>query len=133
MRSLPLWAAAALLGACATSGPIPKDEMVAAGSTIKSAEAAGATRYSDAKEHLELAQQGYSYATKLLEEGDNRRAAYVLERAQSDAELAWAVAQEIPLRQQAEALMKKTSEQQQQLQAPPPPPPGSGEQPGGAR
>lgn len=107
MRALAAMGAAALLWGCATTGEIPIQQMTDSRATIRAAEEMGAGRVDTAAHHLELAKQQTERATRLLDEGEERRAAFLFERATADAELAIALAREEPVRREAERLIQQ--------------------------
>lgn len=111
MRRSLFLAPVVLFAGCATQqAAVPRDQLVSANTTLENARQSGAAQVPPAERHLQLAQEQYQHATKLIEQGENRRAAFVLERAQADAELAWALSQELQVRAEAQRLL-------QQLQA----------------
>lgn len=108
MRALAAIGAAALLGGCATTqGEIPIQQMTDSRATIRAAEEMGAERVDAAAEHLALAKQQTDRATQLLEQGEERRASFLFERATADAELAIALTKEAPVRAEAERLLQQ--------------------------
>lgn len=115
MRALAAIGAAALLGACATSrGQIPIQQMTDSRATIRAAEEMGAGRVDAAAEHLALAKQQTERATRLLAQGEERRATFLFERATADAELAIALTREAPVRDEAERLLEQVRDIQAQ-------------------
>ncbi len=76
---------------CASSYPVPNDQMAAAQKEVGRAEQSGATSVPDAKLHLQLAQENISKAKSFMEK-DNRRATVLLQRAGAEAELAFSLA-----------------------------------------
>lgn len=87
--------------ACATM-PAPQDRLIASQSAIRAAEEVGANTVPAAALHLQLAREQTEQAEKLIKNGENRRAEFSLLRAQSDAELALALAKEAPARLRAQ-------------------------------
>ncbi len=99
-------ATAALLTGCATTG-IPQERLVASQGSIRAAEEVGADKVPAAALHLQLAREQTEQAKKLIQQGNNVRADYLLQRAASDAELSLALAREAPLRAQAQEAIDK--------------------------
>ena len=100
--------------ALAACGGVPRPEARAASSegAIRGAEEAGAASVPNAALHLKLAQEQRQAGLDLMKNGDNERATSVLRRAESDAELAVALAREASAKNDAQ----KTLEQVQELQ-----------------
>jgi hypothetical protein len=57
--------------------------------------------------HLKLAQEQFDKGKALMDDGDNRRATYVLMRSRADAELALAMARENKTKMEAQAIIDK--------------------------
>jgi hypothetical protein len=87
-------AAALLLVACGGSFPPPSDRLASAESAARGARELGADKDPKAQFHLKLASEQIDQAKKLMADGDNQRADLVLQRANSDAELAVMLAKE---------------------------------------
>ena len=111
-----LWSfgcAAALGGAAALTGcggfPPPNTHMATAMSSVRAASEVGAEKDPQAALHLKLAQEQLDQAKQLMNDGDNKRADFVLSRAEADAELAVAQAREADMRSQAQAALDKLS------------------------
>lgn len=104
LRSIPWLAAVALMGACA-SYPVPAQRLAYVESTSRAAEQTGANAIPQAQLHLRLAHEGIAEAQALIANKENKRADYVLIRAQSDAELALAEANEQTARNEAKATL----------------------------
>ena len=68
--------------------------MASAEAASRSARELGAEKEPKAALHLKLAQEQIDQAKKLMTDGDNKRADLVLQRANSDAELAVMLAKE---------------------------------------
>lgn len=103
MKALVLMGAASvLLGACASSGPVPASKVAQPEAAIRNAQALGADRIPTAAVHLRVANEALNMARQLMAEGDNVRAEYVLLRAQSDAEVALSLAREVQAHNQAQ-------------------------------
>jgi hypothetical protein len=98
---LTLSAFAASLGGCA-SYPAPTERMTASQSAVRGAQEVGAQNNPQAALHLKLAQEQVDQARQLMNDGDNKRAEFVLLRGESDAELAIALAREASARNEAQ-------------------------------
>lgn len=73
---------------------VPQEALTAAQASVKGAEVGGAGEDPKAQLHLKLAHEQIEKAKKLIAEDDNEEAARVIERAQVDADLALALAQQ---------------------------------------
>lgn len=73
---------------------MPQESLTAAQASVKGAEVGGATEDPRAQLHLKLANEQIERAKKLIADDDNEEAARVIERAQVDADLALALAQQ---------------------------------------
>ena len=103
-----LWASLLVAGTIGcVRAPLPEQEMVRAEASILSAERLGAGGVDDAAIHLQLAREETARARELIDSGDHQRAKGMLLRAEADAELAIALAQEVPLRSQAEDAVRR--------------------------
>ena len=98
-RSIP-WLAVALAAGCA-SYPVPVQRLADAEGSARAAQQIGAESIPQAQLHLRLAREGIDRAQLLISNGENKRADYVLIRAQTDAELALAEAREQVARNEA--------------------------------
>jgi hypothetical protein len=96
------------------SAPVPAENVTQAKSSISAAEAVGAQSVPKAALHLKMAKDQVSQAEAMISDGENEEAQLVLLRAQSDAELALALAREASLRAEAAAALKKVQELQAQ-------------------
>jgi hypothetical protein len=103
-------AASIVLVACATS-PVPADRLAKSTAAVRSAHEVGADRVPPAALHLKVANEELDLAKKLLAEGDNHRAEYVLLRAQVDADTALQLARE----EQARIDAQKTIDEVQRV------------------
>ncbi len=103
-RSIPWLAAIALATGCA-SYPVPVQRLADAEGTSRAAQQNGAEAIPQAQLHLRLAREGIASAQALIANGENRRADYVLIRAQTDAELALAESKEQIARSEARATL----------------------------
>lgn len=102
MRTIALIGAASVaLGACASS-PVPADRLAKSQAAIRSAQDVGADRIPPAALHLKVAREQLDIARKLMADGDNKRAEYVLMRAEADAETSVALAHETIARMDAQ-------------------------------
>ncbi len=77
--------------ACASTPP-PTERMASAESAVRAARELGADQVPRAQLHLQLAQEDIGRARKLMKDGENQRADYLLQRASADAELGVALA-----------------------------------------
>lgn len=89
------------LAGCA-SYPQPTENLASSTGAVRGAQEAGAEKLPDAALHLRLAQEENDKAKKLMNDGENERAAYMAERARADAELALALAHQDRARKQAQ-------------------------------
>ena len=92
-------------------------KMADARGEIRAAEQLDADNVSSASSYLALARQEEDQGRMLLNVGQSRRAGYVLERAQADAELALALATEAPARAEAERAIDQVKQLQSQTPA----------------
>ncbi len=89
MKTMLLVVAAALFAGCGATTPIPADRLTRAQQTITLAEAVPATSTDPkALQHLQLAKNQLEHARKLMVDGENEDAKWVLMRAESDAKAA---------------------------------------------
>lgn len=86
--------AAACTVGCASSYPPPTERMAEAMATMRGAEEVGANSNPQGQLHLRLAQEELANARSYLDNGDNKRADFILVRAKADADLALAEARE---------------------------------------
>lgn len=105
-------AASVVLGACASS-PVPADRLAASQAAVRSAHEVGAENVPPAALHLKVANEQLDLARRLIADGDNKRAEYILLRAESDANAALALAREAESRADAQ----RTIDQVQKLKA----------------
>jgi hypothetical protein len=92
---------AAAIAGCG-SFPRPEARVASSEGSIRGAEEAGAKNVPEAALHLKLAQEERDKAMALIKDGENERAEYMLMRAESDAELANALAREAYAKQEAQ-------------------------------
>ena len=95
-RRTILAAPAILLALSAGCGsyPPPTERMTTAEAAIRAAEEVGSGNVPQAALYMKLAQEQTEKAKRLMQDGYNERAELELKRAQSDAELAIAIAKE---------------------------------------
>jgi hypothetical protein len=96
------------LGAGACGGAaVPHAQMTTAEASVRAAEVGGAPSVPKAELHLKHARDQVELAKRLIEDGENERALYVLKRAEADAELALALSEEQQSRRDAEGALKR--------------------------
>ncbi|HKY35297.1 MAG TPA: DUF4398 domain-containing protein [Polyangiaceae bacterium] len=89
------WIGIAAGSALACGGAaVPQEALSAAQASVKGAEVGGANQDPKAQLHLKLAIEQIEKAKKLIADDENEEAARVIDRAQVDADLALALAQE---------------------------------------
>jgi predicted small lipoprotein YifL len=89
MKTMMLVAAVTALAGCGAATPVPADKLARAQETLRQAEAMPTTATDPkAMQHLQLAKNQLQYAKKLMTEGENEDAKWVLMRADADAEAA---------------------------------------------
>ena len=98
-----VWLLAASAWACGGGYPEPRNQLTASEAAVRAAEVAGAQNSPQSALHLKRAREQVEIGRNLIQEGENERAEWVLKRAQSDADLALAVATEEARRKQAAA------------------------------
>jgi len=106
--------AAVCVAAC--GGAPPRDALTAAEKAISAAEVGGADENPKAQLHLKHARDGVAEAKRLMEDGDNDRAAMVIERAQIDAEVALASAQKDKARTEADQLLAEVEKLKKRME-----------------
>lgn len=95
MKSLALSLIVGLtLVGCGSSMPPPTDRLANAEAAARSARELGAERTPNAALHLKLADEQIGQARTLMKDDEHKKADRVLQRAQSDAELAVMLAKE---------------------------------------
>jgi hypothetical protein len=99
-----------MIVACGSSIPPPSDRLASAEAAARSARELGAEREPKAQLHLRLASEQIEQAKKLMADGDNKRADLILQRANSDAELAVMLAKENSTRAEAEKAQEKVKQ-----------------------
>jgi hypothetical protein len=98
------------LGSACGSYPPPTERMSTSEAAIRAADEMGAGQVPRAALHLKLAQEQTESARKLIEDGYNERAELTLKRAQSDGELALAIAKEHTTVEKAQQARAKLDE-----------------------
>lgn len=88
----------AVVGLGCASAPPPTEQLASAEASMRAARELGAQSVPRAQLHLRLAQEQVTQARKLAEDGENERAASILDRARADAELALALSREETLK-----------------------------------
>ncbi len=96
----------ALTAGCGAAYPTPTQPLADVQAADRSAQELGANTDPAAKLELTLAQEQASTATKLMKDGDNKRAEALLLRAKADAELSISLARE----QKAKAELQEATE-----------------------
>ncbi len=97
---------AGMLTSCA-SAPPPTDRLAATAAAIRAAQEVGARGVPQASLYLQLAKEESEQASDLVASNQVDRASYVLLRAQSDAELALALARDNEMKLQAHQAMQR--------------------------
>jgi hypothetical protein len=102
---------------CASSAPLPTQQMADVQSASRSATELGAQKNPRAELHLKLAEEQLAQAQRAVADDDNERATSLLMRAKADAELAVALTREDNAKTQAtnavdEANSKRSINQQ---------------------
>ena len=80
----------------------PADRLATAEAAARSARELGADKAPQAQLHLQLADEQIAQAKKLMADGENKRADFVLQRASGDAELSVMIAKENNARAEAD-------------------------------
>lgn len=119
MKTMMLVVAVAALAGCGATTPVPADKLARAQQTVRLAEAMPTTS-TDPKslQHLQLAKSQLEHGKKLMIDGDNGDAQWVLQRAEADAKaalyLSHAQAAKADAQQTIEAIRQAMSAMQQQ-------------------
>jgi len=103
MRHILGFVVSALFVAGCGSSPAPTERVASAEAAIRGAQEVGASNVPAASLSLKLAQEEVQKAKQLMQDGDNRRAALLMMRAQADADLALAQARESQAQAEAQA------------------------------
>lgn len=106
LNVLVLGTLAALVVSCASTA-IPAQKLTDSKASVRAAEAVGAEIDPQAALHLKMARDEIREAELLIKDDENERAALVLERAEADAQLAIALAQEREVKADAETAKRK--------------------------
>jgi regulator of protease activity HflC (stomatin/prohibitin superfamily) len=93
----------AVVGLGCASAPPPTEQLASAEASMRAARELGATQVPRAQLHLRLAQEQVTQARKLAQDGENERAASLLNRAHADAELALALSREATIHRELES------------------------------
>lgn len=94
---------------------IPHEQLTSSQAAIRAAEEVGAKNYPTAELHLKFAKDQVEKARGLIADDENEEAKLVLQRAQSDAELAIAITKESAIRAQAEQALSQVRALRQQI------------------
>lgn len=93
----------ASLFACACgSYPAPNERLASSQAALRVAQEVNATGHPQAALHLKLAQEQLEQAKQMMADSNNKRAEFVLMRAEADAELAESLAKEATSKAQAQ-------------------------------
>ena len=93
---------------CATA-QVPQSKIDSSSASIRNAEAAGAVNEPRARVHLGWARDQHARGLQLIKQGENEEAGLMLSRAQSDAEVASALASEANTRGEAARMLTEIS------------------------
>lgn len=104
-----------LAWACGGGYPEPRNQLTSSEAAVRAAEVAGAQNSPQSALHLKRAREQVEIGRNLIQEGENERAEWVLKRAQSDADLALAVASEETRRKQAAAAKEELDQLRESL------------------
>lgn len=116
-KTLPLSFALLALAAIGCGGAaVPHDQLASSQAAIRAAEEVGANQVPSAELHVRFAKDQVAKAKALIADDENEEAALVLQRAQSDAELALAITRESAVRAQAQEALAQVQSLRQQLQ-----------------
>src|SRR5262245_20519346 len=94
------------LGACGSSSP-SHERMASSEAAIRAAREVGADKIPQGALELQFAQEEVEKAKAMMRDGDNRVAAFMLLRAQTDAELAFVLAHEDKTRAEAQQVIER--------------------------
>jgi Domain of unknown function (DUF4398) len=115
-KSTPCLVIAVALAGCA-SYPAPAQRLADAEASSRGAVEVGITASPQAQLHLTMAQEEIARAKRLMSDGDNKAADFMLMRAKGDAELALAFARETQAEDAARQALEQGSAMQNQLPA----------------
>jgi hypothetical protein len=104
--------ASVLLIGCAA--PTPTEKLESTSAAIRAAQEVGSDRDPSAALHLQLAKEQSDRANKLIADGDKEEASLVLMRAESDANLAVALARNAEEQREAASAEERVRSLQQQ-------------------
>lgn len=110
--SLMIWFGAVALSACASTAP-PTGRVNSSEDAVRAARELGAQQEPTATLHLEAAEEQLAHAKRLMGEGENEKAAWMLARAEADANLSIALTREAKNKraaQDAEVQIKNLSD-----------------------
>ena len=112
------WVLAFVCSAVAACGgaALPAESLTSAQSAVRAAEVGDAETHPQASLHLKYARDQIEEAKRLIEDGDNERAKYVLERAEADAAVALGIARERAARAEADKAIAELAELKQKLE-----------------
>jgi hypothetical protein len=94
--------------------PSPTQHMATAQASVRAAQEVGAQNDPQAALHLKLAQEELDRAKQLMNDGQNKRAEFVLSDAESDADLSVAEAKQASTRAQAQQVLDQLKSLKQQ-------------------
>ena len=115
MRAMIIVAAVAAAG-CATT-PVPADKYARARASIKSAEVMNVDRVPSAAAYLRTAKDELEQAKKMLKDGENEQAEYMLLRAEAAGEAALNLAKETWAKEDAARTIQNVQQMKAQMQA----------------
>jgi len=98
-------AACSIALGCAT--PVPQSKVNSSAAAIQSAEQLGAVDDPRAAQHLQMARDQRNRGLSLINAGKNKEAGRMLDRAQADAELAYSLAGEANMRNEAARMLEE--------------------------
>ena len=107
---------AAWLALACGGAAVPQEQLTAAEAAAKAAEAGGAPSVPKAALHLKQAHDQIAAAKALIEDDENERADYVLQRAEADAELALALAREDEAKKEAQEAVELVDQLRSKIQ-----------------
>jgi hypothetical protein len=113
-RCTLLCAGALVVLACGGAA-VPQERLTSVQASIKAAEAGGAPSVPKAALHLKQAKDQLEQAKTLIEDDENERADFVLQRAEADADLALAMAQEESAKKEAQEVIEQVAELRKKL------------------
>lgn len=102
---------------CAST-PIPADKLARSSAAVRGAEIANADQVPNAAAHLRLAREQMAEAKRLLKNGDNAQASYLLVRAEADADAAMNLAREAKAKEEAAQTIQMVRHMKSQMEVP---------------